>query len=37
LMRGRAIIDLRNIYAPGEPAGAGFDYVSIGRPARTKR
>ncbi len=38
IMRGRAIIDLRNIYAPGEPASEGFDYVSIGRPSvRSKR
>ena len=27
------IVDLRNIYDPGEVAAAGFRYVSVGRPA----
>jgi len=27
------MVDLRNIYRPAEAAGAGFDYVSVGRPA----
>jgi UDPglucose 6-dehydrogenase len=26
------IVDLRNIYAPGDVAAAGFTYHSIGRP-----
>ena len=32
LMRGRVIVDLRNIYRPEEMAARGFDYVSVGRP-----
>ena len=31
-MRGRVIVDLRNIYDPAAMLGAGFDYHSIGRP-----
>ena len=31
LMRGSALIDLRNVYRPAELKGRGFDYVSIGR------
>jgi UDPglucose 6-dehydrogenase len=31
-MRGRVIIDLRNIYDPAAMRQAGFDYHSIGRP-----
>ncbi len=32
LMRGRVIIDLRNVYDPAAMAEAGIDYSSIGRP-----
>ncbi len=32
LMRTPAMVDLRNIYNPGEMANAGFDYTSVGRP-----
>lgn len=31
-MRAPVIVDLRNIYRPGELAGTGFSYSSIGRP-----
>src|SRR3984893_16348113 len=31
------VIDLRNIYQPGEMAAAGLSYVSIGRPPRLSR
>ncbi|MSP68267.1 MAG: UDP-glucose/GDP-mannose dehydrogenase family protein [Alphaproteobacteria bacterium] len=31
-LKGRVIVDLRNIYNPDEMAAAGFDYTSIGRP-----
>jgi UDPglucose 6-dehydrogenase len=31
------VIDLRNIYEPGEMVAAGLSYVSIGRPVRTAR
>jgi UDPglucose 6-dehydrogenase len=34
LMKSPLFIDLRNIYAPEEMAAAGFDYHSIGRPAK---
>jgi UDPglucose 6-dehydrogenase len=30
LMRGRAFIDLRNVYKPHEAAAAGLDYFGIG-------
>ncbi len=33
-MRGRAFVDLRNIYKPAEVSDAGFTYTSIGRPAQ---
>jgi UDPglucose 6-dehydrogenase len=33
-MRGRALIDLRNVYDPGEAERAGLDYRGIGRPVR---
>ena len=33
LLKTPLIVDLRNIYEPGEVAAAGFRYVSIGRPA----
>ena len=33
-MRGRVIIDGRNLYDPEEVAHAGFDYRCIGRPTR---
>ena len=32
-MRGRVVVDLRNIYDPAAMRQAGFDYHSIGRPA----
>ncbi|UDL95739.1 UDP-glucose/GDP-mannose dehydrogenase family protein [Lichenihabitans sp. PAMC28606] len=31
LMRGRVVVDLRNIYAPDRVADAGFTYHSLGR------
>ena len=30
-MRGRVLVDLRNIYDPDEASAAGFDYTGIGR------
>ncbi|MGN6154575.1 MAG: UDP-glucose dehydrogenase family protein [Sphingomicrobium sp.] len=33
-MRGRALIDLRNVYDPDEAERAGLDYRGIGRPRR---
>lgn len=33
-MRGRSVVDLRNIYKPEEMQAAGFAYASVGRPAR---
>jgi UDPglucose 6-dehydrogenase len=32
LLKRPLIVDLRNIYRPDEMAGAGFSYVSVGRP-----
>ncbi|MEX2518304.1 MAG: UDP-glucose/GDP-mannose dehydrogenase family protein [Paracoccaceae bacterium] len=32
-MAGDVMVDLRNIYRPGDAAAAGFAYVSVGRPA----
>ena len=32
LMRGRVLIDLRNVYDPAAMAAAGLEYSSIGRP-----
>ncbi len=32
LMRGRVIVDLRNIYRPEDMAARDLDYVSVGRP-----
>jgi len=32
-MKGRAVVDLRNIYQPDHIAAEGFAYYSIGRPA----
>ncbi len=32
-MRGRLMVDTRNIYPLGDPKAAGLDYVSIGRPS----
>jgi UDPglucose 6-dehydrogenase len=34
IMRGKTVVDLRNVYRPEEMAGIGFDYTSIGRPRR---
>jgi len=34
LMRGNVVVDLRNVYSPGDMAAAGFEYSSIGRPRR---
>jgi UDPglucose 6-dehydrogenase len=31
-MRGRVVVDLRNIYDPAAMMAAGLDYHSIGRP-----
>lgn len=36
-MRGRTVVDLRNIYRPEEMDAIGFDYTSIGRPAARKQ
>ena len=33
LMRGRIVIDLRNVYDPAAMAAAGLEYSSIGRPS----
>ena len=32
VMKDKVVVDLRNVYRPGEMAAAGFDYRSIGRP-----
>ena len=32
IARRPLLIDLRNVYDPGEVRGAGFEYVSVGRP-----
>jgi UDPglucose 6-dehydrogenase len=34
-MRGRAIVDLRNVYDAEEAERAGFDYCGLGRPRRS--
>mgnify|MGYP003343849104 CR=1 FL=1 len=31
-MKGKVLVDLRNIYRPDEMAAHGFTYESIGRP-----
>jgi UDPglucose 6-dehydrogenase len=31
VMRGKALIDMRNVYSKSQASTAGFDYVSIGR------
>ncbi len=36
LMKRKVMIDLRNIYDPGEMAAAGFEYFAVGRPARDR-
>jgi UDPglucose 6-dehydrogenase len=33
-MRGRVVVDLRNVYDPSAMREAGFDYHGVGRPAR---
>jgi UDPglucose 6-dehydrogenase len=33
LMRGRAFVDLRNVYKPDLVTAAGFEHFSVGRPA----
>jgi UDPglucose 6-dehydrogenase len=33
-MRGRALVDLRNVFSAREAEAAGFDYSGIGRPRR---
>jgi UDPglucose 6-dehydrogenase len=35
LLRRPTVVDLRNVYDPGEMMGAGFSYTSIGRPVVT--
>ena len=37
LLAAPVVIDLRNIYPPGEMAAAGLSYVSIGRPPQLFR
>jgi UDPglucose 6-dehydrogenase len=32
LLRRPIVIDMRNVYQPGEMIAAGFSYTSIGRP-----
>jgi UDPglucose 6-dehydrogenase len=34
VMRGRVVVDLRNVYDPAAMHAGGFDYQCIGRPAR---
>lgn len=34
IMRGKVVVDLRNVYRPEEMDSLGFDYTSIGRPRR---
>jgi UDPglucose 6-dehydrogenase len=36
VMRGRVVVDLRNLFDPVEMAQAGLTYVGIGRRARAK-
>ena len=36
-MKGRVVVDLRNVYNPDEIADAGFSYSSIGRPRKGHR
>ena len=31
-MKGKVVVDLRNVYRPDDMRRAGFDYHSIGRP-----
>ena len=31
-LKGDVVVDLRNIYDPGDMAKRGFDYTSVGRP-----
>ncbi len=33
LMKGSVLVDLRNVYRPGEMQGRGFEYTGIGRGA----
>ena len=35
-MKGRVLVDLRNVYDPDEAQRAGLDYYGIGRPAGSK-
>ena len=37
LMRTPLMVDLRNVYEPGELASAGMDYVCLGRGTRPPR
>ncbi|BEQ15191.1 UDP-glucose dehydrogenase family protein [Desulfoferula mesophila] len=32
VMRGKVVVDLRNVYAPEKVRQAGFTYISVGRP-----
>jgi hypothetical protein len=36
MMRGRVVVDLRNVFSPGAMREAGLLYSSIGRPSRTR-
>jgi hypothetical protein len=31
-MRGKVLVDLRNVYQPADLAGTGLAYQSVGRP-----
>jgi UDPglucose 6-dehydrogenase len=35
VMRGRIVVDLRNVYEPVAMRQAGFNYHGVGRQART--
>jgi UDPglucose 6-dehydrogenase len=37
LMKGRVIVDLRNVYAPKDMVAAGFEYSCVGRPVTAGR
>jgi UDPglucose 6-dehydrogenase len=37
LMKGRVIVDLRNVYAPKDMVASGFEYSCVGRPVTAGR